>query len=200
MASSDVDLVNQALLEIGESPISSLTDQNKAARQASRLYPQVRDQVLRMGAWNCATKRVALSTSADTPAFDFSYAHELPPDFLRLLETSDPDLDYKIEGRQLLSDSSSISIRYVYRLTDVTLMDDLLVAAIASMLAAELAMTLKGSPAWARDLYGLAAAKIDEARFIDGVEQSPLETITPQAWVRARLGAEEPYRRIAPAT
>ena len=79
-------------------------------------------------------------------------------------------------------------------------MDDLLVSAIALMLASKLAMSLKGSPQTAAFLEAKAQGKIDEARFVDATE-SPNETITGSEWTRARVGQlAEPYRRIEPAS
>ena len=81
MATSEVEVANQALLEIGEPPINSLTDENTRARHLNRIFAQVRDQVLRMGQWNCATKRATLTQSGTSPAYGYTYQYVLPTDY-----------------------------------------------------------------------------------------------------------------------
>ena len=56
----DVDIVNDALGELGEEPIVTMTDTTKRAKLANRIYARTRDYVLRVYNWNFATVRVEL--------------------------------------------------------------------------------------------------------------------------------------------
>ena len=58
---SVIDICNKALDKLGQNPIISLTDGNKAANLCTRNWPLVRDQVLREHPWNFAMKRAILA-------------------------------------------------------------------------------------------------------------------------------------------
>lgn len=58
---SDVDIVNNALSKLGQSPITALTDDVERARLANRIFTTIRDAVLRDYDWNFALKRASIS-------------------------------------------------------------------------------------------------------------------------------------------
>jgi len=58
MAASDVIICNKALLELGEEPITLLTDTNKRAEKCNLIYASVRDSLLSSHPWKFALKRV----------------------------------------------------------------------------------------------------------------------------------------------
>jgi len=60
MASTDVDICNGALLELGEEVIVALSDNNKRARACNQRYADIRDSILRSHLWNFAVKRETL--------------------------------------------------------------------------------------------------------------------------------------------
>ena len=199
MGAGPVEIINAALAEIGAPAITDLSDKTPEARAASRNYPLVRDAVLRLHPWNCAQKRDTLtSPSVTAPAWGFANAYDLPADFIRLIALEgDPFQRFRVEGLQVLSDSSEVNILYVYRLEDVSKMDTLLRQAIATRLAAQIAMTLKGSSDQVVRLFQLADAKLAEAQGIDSLE-GPVEIHQPGSWLRARETFSDPFRRIEP--
>jgi hypothetical protein len=70
-ATTELDIVNMALIELGQEPVTNLTTQtNKGVRIATAQYAYVRDEVLRAHPWNCASKReiCVADTSAITGA------------------------------------------------------------------------------------------------------------------------------------
>ncbi len=146
---SIVDICNSALNQIGASNIISLTEDSKAARICNQRFEFVRDSVFRAHPWNCLTTRASISPDADTPAFEFSQQFTLPTDpfCLRVLQLSDTDILYKIEGRKLLCNESTIEMIYIGRVTDANQYDMLLTETIAAALAADLAYALVGSSA-----------------------------------------------------
>ncbi len=117
---SVVDICNSALNQIGASNIISLTEDSKAARICNQRYNFVRDSVFRSHPWNCLTTRATIAPDTATPAFEFSKQFTLPtnPFCLRVLQLSDTDILYKIEGRKLLCDESSIEMIYIGRVED----------------------------------------------------------------------------------
>jgi len=175
---SVVDICNSALNQIGASNIISLTEDSKAARICNQRYEFVRDSVFRSHPWNSLTTRASLSPDSEAPAFEFAKQYTLPTDpfCLRVLALSEPDVLFRIEGRKLLCDESSINIIYVGRVTDVNTYDTLLVESIAAALAADLAYPLVGSSTLAANMYALYQTKLTEARFVDATEDNHINT------------------------
>ena len=186
MASSEVSIANIAMTLLGQQTIISLTDDSNRANLANARFADVRDAVLRTHLWNCATKRAALSASATAPAWGYSTAYPLPVDFLRLASLSELGIDYRIEGRQLLTDASTINILYIYRVEDVSVWDELLKQAVAARLAAELALPITGSDSTATLMWQLYEAKMNEAKYIDSVEGPTDLDIRPSSWIEQR--------------
>lgn len=177
MASS-VDIVNSALNQIGASNIIALTEDSKAGRIANQRYDFVRDMVFRAHPWNALITRTSIAPDSAAPAFEFAKAFTLPTDpfCLRVLELSEPNVIYRIEGRKLLCDESSIEMIYVGRNTNVDEYDSLLVETLAAALAADLAYPLVGSSALAANMYQLYEKKLSEARFVDATEDNHVNT------------------------
>lgn len=59
---SRIDVINMALIGIGEESIISLTDTGKAARNARALYDQKRQALIREHPWHFAMKEMKLTT------------------------------------------------------------------------------------------------------------------------------------------
>lgn len=175
---SIVDICNSALNQIGASNIISLTEDSKAARLCNQRYTFVRDSVFRSHPWNCLTTRATLAPDTATPAFEFSKQFTLPtnPFCLRVLQLSNTDILYKIEGRKLLCNESSIEMIYVGRVEDGNQYDMLLIEALAAAMAADLAYPLVGSSALGANMYQLYQNKLTEARFVDATEDNDINT------------------------
>ena len=175
---SIVDICNSALNQIGASNIIDLTEDSKAARICNQRFAFVRDSVFRAHPWNCLTTRASISPDAETPAFEFSQQFTLPTDpfCLRVLQLSDTDILYKIEGRKLLCNESTIEMIYIGRVLDGNQYDLLLTETIAAALAADLAYPLVGSSALTSNMYALYQNKLTEARFVDATEDNDITT------------------------
>ncbi len=115
---SVVEICNGALNQLGATTILSLTEDSKNARLCNQRFTQVRDAVFRSHPWNCLQKRQELAADTDAPAWGFKFAYTLPADCLRLLRILDYDSNYKVEGRKILSNTSSMKILYIARVTD----------------------------------------------------------------------------------
>lgn len=206
-ADSEVSLVNIALTELGQAPIVSLDDKTDAARLAKQRYPDTRDAVLREHWWNRATTRVQLPRLAEDPLFGWGAQYAIPNDFIRMwgIETRWVS-DYQIEGSKILvdwggdpvtSDAGALNIVYVFRLTEVVNMDELLKQSIAMKLAATMAIKLTSSVSLKQAMEQLYRAQLAEAQFVDSKE-NPMDTIDGIAWLAARRsgGLDEPFRRV----
>ena len=175
---SVVDICNSALNMIGASNIISLTEDSKAARICNQRYNFLRDYVFRSHPWNCLIQRTTLAPDTATPAFEFEKQFTLPTDpyCLRVLALDDPDIIFRIEGRKLLTDESTVNIKYVGRVTDPQQYDTLLIETLAAALAADLAYPLVGSATLGANMNVFYQEKLKEARFVDATEDNQINT------------------------
>ena len=167
---SVVDICNGALNQLGATTILSLTEDSKNARLCNSRYTQIRDALFRTHPWNCLQKRIALAADTTAPAWGFSYAYTLPADCLRLLRILDYDSNYKVEGRKILSNTSSMKILYVGRITDPNEYDELLRETLSASLGADIAFGVTSNNQTATNMYNLFQDKLRDARFVDSTE------------------------------
>lgn len=191
MATSWVKICNTALSLIGKDIITDLTESSEGARYCNLFYEMVRDEVLRAHAWGCAKYRTALALSADyTPPSDYDYAYALPsnPYCLRVLHLGNATdaLDYRIEGRYLLTNESEAVILFIKRVTDPNELDVLCAGAIAARLAVDLALPLTGSRTMAESMWALYEKKLSEARMIDNREGIRSTVSNEMTWDEVR--------------
>lgn len=197
-ATTEVNLANMALTMLGQQPITALTDSNNRAIMVNERYADVRDSVLRSHPWNCAIKRDTLAKRSDTPQWGYDNIYALPSDFMRLVSIEDPTQKYSLEAGNegdatsdandlvLLSDASSMNIRYIYRITDVSKMDDTLKHAIAVRLAADLALAITGDSGKENFMMQKYQSVLTQAQWEDSVQSNTTETIHGGLWLESR--------------
>ena len=190
---SAVDICNSALNLLGASTISALTDDTKNARLCNQRYEPVRNRVFRAHAWNCLHKRVQLAQNSTAPVIEYSYAYALPSDCLRVLKihnaTTDSvvsNLDYKIEGKNIVTDETTVYLVYVSLDTDPNNYDAYLREAISHQLAADICYSITNNATLANNYMTRADERLREARFIDATENS-LDTVEANEFTDARL-------------
>jgi|TARA_A100001201_G_scaffold40639_1_gene41899 hypothetical protein len=184
---SVVDICNGALNQLGASTILSLTEDSKNARLCNARYTQVRDAVFRSHPWNCLQKRVQLAADSDAPAWGFTKQYTLPADCLRVLTILDYDADYKIEGRKILTDNSTMKILYISRIEDPNEYDELLRETLSAALAADIAYAVTSSNPTASNMYNLFQDKLKDARFVDSTEG---QNMNPEKGMADVIGAD----------
>ena len=190
---SVVDMCNSALNLLGASTISSLTEDTKNARLCNQRFEPIRDRVFRSHNWNCLIKRVQLAQDSTGPVVEYTYGYTLPTDCLRVLKIHNGStdsiksaLDYKIEGRKVVTDETTIYLVYVALVTDPNEFDSYLREAISHQLAADICYAITNNSTLANNYMNRADERLREARFIDATENS-LGTIESNEFVDARL-------------
>lgn len=183
---SVVDLCNRALQRLGESPITSLSDDSTRARECSRVYEFARDGELRRYIWNFSRARVSLAASSTPPAFGYDNAYPLPSDFIRL-HPDNQVTDWQIEdGHILTDDEAPLNVVYIKRQTDVNKFDPLFFEALSARMALEMAERLRQPSASAMQNYmimyrdEISAAR--RANAIENISRQPPE----DEWVSVR--------------
>jgi hypothetical protein len=167
---SVVDICNGALNQLGASTILSLTEDSKNARLCNSRYTQVRDALFRTHPWNCLQTRLELAASTDSPAWGFTYAYTLPANCLRLLRVLDYDSNYKVEGRKILSNASTMKILYISRITDPNEYDELLRETLSAALGADIAYAVTSNNTTSQNMILSYQEKLKDARFVDSTE------------------------------
>jgi len=190
---SVVNMCNSALNLLGASTIANLTDDTKNARLCNQRYEPVRNRVFRSHAWNCLHKRLQLAQNSTAPVVEYDHAYALPSDCLRVLKihngTTDSiasALDYKLEGRNIVTDIDTVFVIYIALDTDPNNYDTYLRESISHQLAADLAYAITNNATLANQYMTRADERLREARFIDATENS-LGTIESSEFTNAKL-------------
>lgn len=172
MASTPVAVCNIALSELADKTITSLTDATERARLCNQFWTDAVRTVLREHNWRCATKRAQLSRLESTPAFGFTYAYELPADWIRTSATSlDEDgLKWTQEGRTILTDEKAVYVKYVYFNEDVSSWDASLVDTVAAFMAFKLACGITEQSSKKKLMWELYQSRLRQARGLDSQE------------------------------
>lgn len=187
MATSDIQICSNGLLLLGADPINSFDDESDRATLVSNLWPNMRDAVLRQYPWNCAVKRLALAADVATPAFEYGQQFSLPGDCLRILSIGEEgdQLRYAIEGSKLLCDESVVYLRYLFRNTDATTYDSLLVETMEAYVAMTCAYPITRDRGVQKAMSELYSFKLRQARTVDSQEQ-PAESFGDFPFLQAR--------------
>lgn len=195
MANSETEIVNSALVKIGEDSIVDLDQNSRAARAARRQYPVLRDALIRRYRWNFAIERVTLAPEAAQPPFGFTNKFMLPADSIRFLGIFDENelqqnytasrIPHKVEGGFILADDDTLPIFYMRRVTNVALFDPLFSEALAWFLGIDLSFILTTTRKVREDAVVGFKDAILAAKRADAIEGSP-EVIEASEWLDSR--------------
>jgi len=168
---SEVSICNRALALLGANTITSLADGSTEANVCNAVYADARDAVLRAFPWSCAIQRVALAQIATAPIWGYDKAYSLPNDpyCLAVLDLKE-ESQYRIEGRNLVCNSDTATIKFVARITDAGQFDPALVFALATRVSAEVSYALTQNRSLSNDMWVMADKAITEASIYDGTE------------------------------
>ncbi len=176
MALNGLELANRALIKLGAAPIQNFDDPVTEANVAKLLYPTLRDSLLSSHPWSFATAQQPLVRLIGRPVADFSYAYQLPNDFLRVLSAGSQQkgqgLTYRILERRLHCDSDHVILSYIFRAKEVNFppfFDQLMIA----KLAAEFCLPIVESVSRAEVLNRFAEEEFRRARQIDAMQDTP---------------------------
>lgn len=150
-----------------------------------RWYDHCRVKCLREHPWKFATKREVLAASATAPDFGYTVAFPLPNDFVRLLTIETDDgvqilpQDYQIESHEgqlailMSTDATSLRIRYIFDITDVTKFDELFVSYLAYTIALDTAFKVTESNTVIERVKTIQDERAKMAKAISGQERPP---------------------------
>lgn len=194
-STGETDIANTALARLGVEGVESIDDDVPSAVLVKSLFDMQRDYLLSIHPWNFATIHTTLNTpvASATPAWGFSNAHLLPPDFRRMQKVYSRLDDWKlatikvddVDKRCLMSNSASISIAYITKIKNLGLMTEEFKTALSMRIAYLAAMPLRGDRLLARDVMQESMDALAEARFQDS-QQSMTQQVGGSSLVDAR--------------
>ncbi|UOF78036.1 tail tubular protein A [Caudoviricetes sp.] len=134
------------------------------------------------------------------PGFEFIYKFALPSGCLRVLAPKDgsdeplSNKEWKVEGAFLLTNYSTVRVRYINDVSDTTKFDSLFDEALAAYLAQKICLKITGSEVAAEGARRNLKDLMEKARFVDSTED-PAEVYDCDDWTRARHGAGDGFVR-----
>lgn len=187
--STETDVANFALGHLGEGILPDLLGTDKATNTVNLWMDHARLRVLRMAAWTKAIKRDTLTVDGTAPEYGFGFRFALPADFVRMVNIGNSyGPEWTIEGEYILSYiEDDLEIRYVYDLTDFTVMYEDMIAAIALSLAYDMAPSLTQSIKRREEMWTAMLSAIAAAKNIDTTSTTP-QGFQPGSWIVSRGG------------
>ena len=202
---TETDIVNMALAVFGALRIENLdSDTSLQAVHARIHYDQTRDALIRSHYWRFASARATLTEDSESPDFEFDNQFDLPTDFMRLKSvfgdnftaTENTRHSFAIEGQLLLTNDSSVELRYIKKVTDVTEFDALFVEVLVLKLALKLVGALAGGSLKIKNAIHLDLKPLmSQVRAIDRQETNTIGRLNRRPWVEARLQGGGSWRQ-----
>ncbi|CAB4166497.1 hypothetical protein UFOVP847_32 [uncultured Caudovirales phage] len=167
---TDVSICSDALVMLGASVISSLTEGTPAATACNRLYPDIRDSLLSSYAWSWSVQKVQLSRLSTAPTNEWRYAYQLPSNMLSGAlavfdsgaSTARPiNYGWEIYGSQLFTNMAVVYIDYQSTVGEVS-MPPYFVRLLKTAVAGEIAMVITDQASKAEYYRAVAFGSLGE--------------------------------------
>lgn len=186
---SEVEIMNSALIKVGAEIIVSADEDNNRARLCKTLWPLVRNKLLHAHPWNFAISYVELAAVDPKPAdvFDYGYVFQLPANCLRVLETDLGTYERweEIEGSRIAAELSTCKVKFIKQIEDTTKYSASFVEAAACALAAELCFPLTQSTSGKESFKKEMEREIANARSFDA-QVGSVRRVIADDWLDAR--------------
>jgi len=111
---TDISISSNALLLLGHKAIASFTEGGAGATVASNLYTTIYESLLTRHRWRFAVGQKTLSRLVDAPLNNWTYAFQLPSDFLSAIKVY-PHTDYEIYEDMIYSNQNTIDLDYIFK-------------------------------------------------------------------------------------
>ena len=178
---SSIDIASNALLLVGDNPISSFDDPGAGAQAAANLYPETKKRLLSEHPWSFALKQQRLNKLSQKPdeLTNFNNAFQLPTDLIRIWDMQ-IRTDYILIGNLLYSNQEELLATYIFDVDEVNLPPHF-VKSLEYALASDFAISVTEDTAKAGLYEQKSINAINQAMAIDsqgrpqrGIISSPL--------------------------
>lgn len=184
--SSKIDLISNALILIGDTPINSLTGGTRAQQVASNLYDNIVQNELTKHRWGFAKKKAQLSLTTEVPVDnEWRSIYQLPSDLLFLIKLY-PATNYQLYGDKVYTDSSqALYADYIYNAPESE-WPVYFAKMIEYALARDFAPSIRDSSAAREQMAGEYTNQSRMARYTDS-QQYPQVPIRSNPFVTVRF-------------
>jgi len=184
---SSIDIASNALVLIGDNPISSFDDPGAGAQVASNLYPETKKRLLSEHPWSFALKQQRLNKLSQDPDVltGFTNAFQLPTDLIRIWNIQSHS-QYILIGNLLYSNETEILATYVYDVDEVNLPPHF-VKSLEYSLASDFAISVTEDNTMAGLFTQKAMATTRQAMSIDS-QSRPQQAIIDAPLINAHVG------------
>ena len=184
---SSIDIASNALLLIGDNPISSFDDAGAGAQVAANLYPETKKRLLSEHPWSFALKQQRLNKLSQTPDIltGFKNAFQLPTDLIRIWNIQSHS-NYTLVGNLLYSNENEILATYIFDVPEVSLPPHF-VKSLEYTLAGDFAISVTESVSMSEKMEKKAMLFTSKAMSIDS-QGRPQQGITNSPIINARFG------------
>ncbi len=185
-----IELINTALLRLGQAMISSLDEPSTEALTASMLYTPALETLLREFPWNFAKKRVHLASIQITDETAYKHGFILPNDCLAILEILPKngleESPYIIEGNVLYTDQEKVLLVYTRMVENIAEFSSQFCDALSWRLATELSIPLTHNLQLQQNMLQLYERSLGLAKK-GNAEEHRAEKTRANKYINARL-------------
>lgn len=201
------NIINRALIKIGENTISSI-EQQPYGEMLGLIYEAGRRHLLSSHFWRFAIKRAKLARlNEDTESVMFPYAYALPNDYLMMKDFEEaykqPNLNdmilssderYTIEGNRLLTRyEKKDAIIYICDEKDENHFLPCFIEALISWIAAEACVTIKNDLQYKQIFLAETEKYIMQAQLNNEILRDS-ESLPDNSWITCREICEDSHR------
>lgn len=194
---SKLEIINLALLEIGDTKLENINETGAGAISARSFYDLVVNSIFSSEyTWRFADKKANLARSATPPLdspesnetlgnYGFRYAYQLPADYLKVWKVNGGRHDrFEIVGDKIFTDQRELVLDYTRRTPEST-WPPYFQSAVVYALAARIAMPVTENSNLRQQLEQLAEIEIKKARTTDA-RNRPNKVNRYSAFINAR--------------
>lgn len=184
---TDIDIASNALVLIGDNPISSFTEFGAGATAAANLYSDTYQRVLSMHPWTFALKEQVLSQLSQSPdeLTNFTFAYQIPADHIRTWVIF-PYSYYEVVGDLIYSNQNKLLMRYVFRVAETELPAHM-IKTIEYSLASDFAQLITENTSKSQFYEAKFKDQLASAMAIDS-QGHPQRAIIDSPFIDARFG------------
>jgi len=173
---SKIDLISNALILIGDSPINSLTGNGPAQQVGNNLYDNIVQNELTKHRWGFARRKAQLSLLVDEPLDnDWQSIYQLPSDLLVLIKLN-PNVGYQVYGDKVYTNlSQTLHCDYIRNVSESE-WPVYFSKMIEYALAKDFASSIRDNPASADRMAAEYVNAYNMARYTDSTQhpQTPI--------------------------
>jgi hypothetical protein len=199
--STDIEICAQALIRLGETPITSFDDGTDAAEICATIYPQYARFLISKHPWKFARKKVQLARLSEAPVNEYQYQFQLPSSLLQVRAVYNsgsvgarPVQDYRRLGNQIHSNHPELWLEFQFFPAEEDWpfwFREFAITALAGVLAMPVTEKEAKAQLWQQVAFGLPSDNQQGGMFADckrtDAQESPQEVVVDNPVLAARF-------------